>query len=92
MAEHKYAFLKNNRVQNVIILDNKNDAEAELHKTTYGYDEFIYAGTDNTPAMHSLRDGDNFIPADYDFLYSIGLAPYDNAGYAAWLADNANEL
>ena len=90
MTEHKYAFLKANRVLNVIVLDAKNDAEAELHKTTYGYDEFIYAGTDEAPRMHSLRSGTDFVAADYDYLFSIGLAPYDNAGYAAYLAANGD--
>ena len=90
MSEHKYAFLKGNRVHNVIVLDAKNDEEAESHKTTYGYDEFVYVGTDNSIHMHSLKDGNTFIPADYDYLYSIGVAPYDNAGYAAWLADDAD--
>ena len=89
MTEHKYAFLKNNRVHNVIVLDAKNDAEAELHKTTYGYDEFIYCGTENAPDIHSLKDGKSFIPADNDYLFSIGLSPYDNKGYQAWLADRA---
>lgn len=86
MTEHKYAFLKDNRVHNVIVLDAKNDAEAELHKTTYGYDEFIYVGIQDGPAMHSLRVGKDFLPADFDYLFSIGLAPYDNEGHAAWLA------
>jgi Trm5-related predicted tRNA methylase len=90
MTEHKYAFLKDNRVHNVIVLDAKNDAEAELHKTTYGYDEFIYVGIQDGPAMHSLRVGKDFVVADWDYLKSINLSQRNNAEQAAWELENAD--
>jgi hypothetical protein len=85
MAEHKYAFLKDDRVLNVIIFDSKNDLEAEQHKNTYGYDDFIYAGTDKAPAMYSVKLDNDFVPADKDYLFSIGLSPYDETTFKEWL-------
>lgn len=91
MSEHKYAFLKNNRVMNVVIFDAKNDADAEFHKNEYDYDEFIYCENGVAPSMYSVKEKNGFVEADKDFLFSIGLSPYDNATFAEWQAKNADE-
>jgi hypothetical protein len=89
--ELHYAVLKNNRVMNIIVVEEQNDTEIQSFCNAMEYDEFIYLG--NSPAMplYSLRVDGEFIPADYDYLKSIGLSTRDNAEQAAWEAEFIND-
>lgn len=90
MAELNYALLKNNRVMNVIVVEKQNDKEIQKFCDDMGFDEFIFTGEDKLK-MHSLRAGEDFVEADYDYLKSIGLSTRDNAEQAAWEAQFTNE-
>ena len=88
MSELHYALLKDNRVMNIIVVEKQDDTEIKIFCDAMGYDEFIYLADGEKMAMHSLRVNGDFVPADFDYLKSIGLSQKDNAEQAAWLAAN----
>lgn len=75
---------------NVIVVEKQDDEEIKTFCDAMGYDEFIYTGEDKLK-MHSLRVGEDFVEADYDYLKSIGLSMRNNAEQAAYEAEFANE-
>jgi hypothetical protein len=87
MSELHYALLKDNRVMNIIVVEKQDDKEIKAFCDAMGYDEFIYLADGEKMPMHSLRVGKDFVPADYDYLKSIGLSPRNNAEQAAWIAE-----
>jgi hypothetical protein len=84
--EKHYALLKENRVMNIIVVEEQNDEAVEAHCNEMGYDEFLYLNTEQPMPMHSLRVNGEFIPADYDYLKSIGLSRFNNAEWAEYQA------
>ncbi len=92
MSELHYALLKDNRVMNIIVVEKQDDKEIKAFCDVMGYDEFIYLASGEKMPMHSLRVGEDFVPADFDYLKSIGLSFRDNAEQAAWELENANKL
>lgn len=86
-----YAVLKNNRVMNIIVVEEQDDVAIQALCDSMDYDEFIYLADSPTITMHSLRVDGEFIPADYDYLKSIGLSTRDNAEQAAWEAEFIND-
>lgn len=88
--EKHYAVLKNNRVVNVIVVEKQNDNEIQSFCDQMGFDEFIFTD-DKKLEIHSLRVGDTYVPADYDYLKSIGSSRFNNAEHAAWKAQFPNE-
>lgn len=87
--ELHYALLKNNRVMTVIVVEQQNDAEIKSYCDEMGFDEFIFTGEEKTIAPHSLKSGNKFIPADFDYLKEIGLSERNNAEQAEFEALNA---
>lgn len=91
MSELHYVLLKENRVMNIIVVDKQDDTEIQTFCNAMGYDEFIYLADGELMPMHSLRVNGEYIPADYDYLKSIGLSTRDNAEQAAWEAEFTND-
>lgn len=84
MSELNYAVLKNNRVMNIIVVEEQDDVAIQSFCDSMEYDEFIYLADSPAMPLYSLRIDGEFIPADYDYLKSIGLSTRDNAEQAAW--------
>lgn len=84
MSELYYAVLKNNRVINVIVVEQQDDNAIKLFCDAMEYDEFIYLNNNPTITIHSLRVNNEFVSADYDYLKEIGLSERNNAEQAAW--------
>lgn len=78
MSELKYALLKGNRVENVIVMDKQDDAAIAEHCEIYGFDLFVYLG-ENSVAIWSTYDGSIFTPPTLDYLYEIGISPENQA-------------
>jgi hypothetical protein len=77
MTEIKYAFIKDNRVEQVSIFDSENTALAEVIVTEQNFDSYVKLNTDVT--RHSSYDGTTFTPPTIDYLYSIGVSEYNQA-------------
>ncbi len=86
MSELHYALLKENRVMNIIVVEKQDDNEIQSFCDAMGYDEFIYLANGELMPMHSLRVNGEYIPADYDYLKSIGLSTRNNEEQAAYWA------
>ena len=74
MTELKYALLKGNRVENVIVMDKQDDYAIAKHCEIYGFDLFVYLG-EGAVAIWSTYDGSSFTPPTLDYLYEIGISP-----------------
>ena len=88
--EKHYALLKNNRVMNIIVVEEQNDSEIQNFINEHDYDEFIYLGEEKSISIYSLRVGNDFLPADRDYLKSIGLSNMNNVEYSEWLIQQEN--
>jgi hypothetical protein len=73
----------------VIVVEEQNDVAIQSLCDLMDYDEFIYLADSPTITMHSLRVNGEYIPADYDYLKSIGLSTRDNAEQTAWEAEQS---
>lgn len=91
MSELYYAVLKNNRVMNIIVVEEQDDVAIQSFCDSMEYDEFIYLADSPAMPLYSLRVDGEFIPADYDYLKEIGLSTRDNAEQAAWEAELIND-
>ena len=70
--EQHYAFLKNNRVEQVAVFASQDEALADAVAHEHGFDDAVWVGTD-APAMWSTYDGTTFtLPTD-EYLISIGI-------------------
>ena len=87
-----YAVLKNNRVMNIIVVEEQDNVAIQSLCDAMGFDEFIYLANGELMPMHSLRVDGEFIPANYDYLKSIGLSTRDNAEQAAWEAEQSTPM
>jgi len=81
MSENYYALIKKERVDNVIVVDEQDDASIKTFCADNGFDEAVFLGT-STVALHSLKTKDGFIAPDYEYLKSIGLAAYSETDTA----------
>lgn len=79
-----YALLKNNRVENIIVMDSIDDEAVALFAEVEGYDAF--KTVTEKPAIHSLFDGKKFTAPDLDYLYEIGVSNENSAMVAERLA------
>jgi hypothetical protein len=86
MSELHYALLKENRVMNIIVVEKQDDNEIQAFCDAMGYEEFIYLADSEPMPMHSLKVNDEYVPADYDYLKSIGLSHRNNEEQAAYWA------
>ena len=85
MTELHYAFLKNNRVEQIAVFASQDEALADAVAHEHGFDDAIWVGTD-APAMWSTYDGTKFTPPTLDYLYEIGIAQENTAMMEARLA------
>jgi hypothetical protein len=70
--ELHYAFLKNNRVEQVAVFASQDEALADAVAQEHGYNDAVWVGTD-APAMWSTYDGTTFTPPTDEYLISIGI-------------------
>jgi hypothetical protein len=71
--EKTYAFIKNDRVENILVFAKKDDKLAKLVTDENGYDSFVYIGEEPDPIRWSSYDGKIFTPPTIDYLISIGI-------------------
>ena len=73
--EQHYAFIKDNRVENIAVFASQDEALADAVAREHGYDDAIWVG-ENKPQMHSTYDGTTFTDPTDEYLDSIGaIAP-----------------
>lgn len=77
MTEIKYAFIKDNRVEQVLSFDSENSVLADQIKVEQNFDSYVKLEDDVT--RHSFYDGTTFTPPTIDYLYSIGVSQYNQA-------------
>lgn len=70
--ELHYAFLKDNRVEQVAVFGSQDEALADRIAQEQGFDDAVWVGTD-APAMWSTYDGTTFTPPTEEYLISIGI-------------------
>jgi len=70
--EQHYAFLKNNRVENIAVFASQDEALADAVAQEQGYDDAVWVG-ETIPAMWSTYDGTVFTPPTEEYLISIGI-------------------
>jgi len=85
MTELHYAFLKNNRVEQIAVFASQDEALADAVAQEQGYDDAVWVGTD-APAMWSTYDGTTFTAPTLDYLYEIGIAQENTAMQEARIA------
>ena len=71
MSELHYAFIKDNRVKQVIVVQEEDIELANRVVEEREYDLAVWLG-DNNVAIYSHYDGETFTPPTLDYLYSIG--------------------
>ena len=72
MTELHYAFLKNNRVEQIAVFASKDEELADRVAQEQGYDDAVWVG-ENKPIMFSSYDGTTFTPPTNEYLISIGI-------------------
>jgi len=70
--EKYYAFIKNNRVENVAVFASQDEVLADRIVQEQGYDDAVWVGTD-APARWSTYNGTTFTPPTDEYLISIGI-------------------
>lgn len=70
--ENYYVFLKNDRVDNIVVFAEKNDEFATQVAIEQNCDQAIWVG-ENKPAKWSTYDGKKFTAPTDEFLISIGI-------------------
>jgi hypothetical protein len=72
MAEFHYAFLKNNRVENIAVFASQDEELADRVAIEQGYDDAVWVGA-TAPSKWSTYDGTNFTAPTEEYLISIGI-------------------
>lgn len=70
--ELHYAFLKDNRIEQVAVFASQDEALADAVATEHGFDDAVWVG-ETIPAMWSTYDGTTFTPPTDEYLISIGI-------------------
>jgi hypothetical protein len=70
--EQHYAFLKDNRVENIAVFASQDEALADAVAREQGFDDAVWVGT-NIPAMWSTYDGATFTLPTNEYLILIGI-------------------
>lgn len=70
--ELHYAFLKNNRVEQVAVFTSQDEALADAVAQEHGFDDAVWVGEDK-PVMWSTYDGTTFTAPTDEYLISIGI-------------------
>ena len=76
--EQHYAFLKNNRVEQVAVFASQDEALADAVAQEHGFDDAVWVG-ETIPAMWSTYDGTSFTLPTIDYLYEIGISNENQA-------------
>jgi hypothetical protein len=70
--EQHYAFLKNNRVENIAVFASQDEELADRVAQEQGYDDAVWVG-ETIPTKWSTYNGTTFtLPTD-EYLISIGI-------------------
>lgn len=72
MTEKHYVFIKNNRVEDILVFSEQNNELANLICSEKDYDLFIFC-EENLPHKYSHYDGTTFNPPTDEYLISIGI-------------------
>lgn len=86
--EQHYAFIKNNRVENIAVFVSQDEALADAVAHEHGFDDAVWVGTD-APSIWSTYDGTTFTAPTLDYLYEIGISQENTAMKEARLAAEA---
>jgi hypothetical protein len=70
--EQHYAFIKNNRVENIAVFALQDEELADLVAQEQGYDDAVWVGEDR-PVKYSSYDGTTFTDPTEEYLISIGV-------------------
>jgi hypothetical protein len=70
--ELHYAFLKNNRVEQIAVFASQDEALADAVAQEQGFDDAVWVG-ETAPAMWSTYDGTTFTLPTEEYLISIGV-------------------
>jgi hypothetical protein len=70
--EQHYAFLKNNRVENIAVFASQDEELADRIAQEQGYDDAVWVG-ENVPVKWSTYDGTTFAAPTNKYLISIGI-------------------
>jgi hypothetical protein len=70
--EQHYAFIKNNRVENIAVFASQDEELADLVAQEQGYDDAVWVGEDK-PVKYSSYDGTTFTDPTEEYLISIGV-------------------
>jgi hypothetical protein len=70
--EQHYAFLKNNRVEQVAVFASQDEALADAVAQEQGFDDAVWVG-ENKPVMWSTYNGTTFTDPTDEYLISIGI-------------------
>jgi carbonic anhydrase len=70
--EKHYAFIKNNRVENILVFASQDEELADRVAQEQGYDDAVWVG-ENIPARWSTYNGSTFTPPTSEYLISIGV-------------------
>lgn len=75
MTEKHYAFLKNNRVENILVFESEDEQLAINIAREHGYDKYMWLGEDPVPVRWSTWNStvNDFIPPTQEYLISIGV-------------------
>jgi hypothetical protein len=76
--EQNYAFLKNNRVEQIAVFASQDEALADHVAQEHGYDDAVWLGSE-TVTRWSTYDGTTFTPPTLDYLYEIGISDENTA-------------
>ena len=86
--EQHYAFLKNNRVEQIAVFASQDEALADRVAQEHGFDDAVWVG-ETAPTKWSTYDGKNFTPPTLDYLFEIGIALENTAMREARIAAEA---
>jgi len=78
MSEKYAAFIKDNRVEDILVFNSENNEQAKLAQEAYAYESFVWLNENNV-AKWSTYDGKKFVPPTLDYLYSIGVSQENQA-------------
>jgi hypothetical protein len=70
--EQHYAFLKDNRVANIVVFASQNEVLADAVAHEHGFDDAVWV-EETIPAMWSTYDGTTFTRPTDEYLISIGI-------------------
>jgi hypothetical protein len=70
--EKHYVFLKNNRVENILVFASQDEVLANRIAQEQGYDSAVWVG-ENQPALWSTYNGTTFTYPTDEYLISIGI-------------------